>query len=322
MTFLAFGAAITLAAFLLANGLFSLAVAIVAPTVIHRLPSDRLQARARVLLSLRLLPAAAAAVAAGLVLPAYLMLEPADTGERVTVSLALLAAAAVAILLHGLVRGARALWATARLVGGWQQESEPATRSSSAVPVYRVRDPFPVFAVVGWRRPRMYVSGRVLDALTPAELAAAVAHEDAHLRAADNLKRLLIRSAPDLLVLSGASLAIEEEWGRAAEAIADERASGGDRDVALALAASLVKVARLAPAPTAGLPVSALHDGGDLEARVRRLVAGDDLPRHGATGGAKGALIAAAVATAGIAGAVYALPAVHALIEVAARLLR
>jgi Zn-dependent protease with chaperone function len=298
-------------------------VAAVAPTVLDRLRSTRLHLRAHALLGLRLLPAsAAAAVAAGLVLPAYLMLEPADAGERVTLPLAVFAMAALATLLHGAARGARALRATARLVRGWHGEAEPVAPSGRSVPMYRVRAADPVFSVVGFRRPRMYVSARVLDVLTPAELAAAVAHERAHLASGDNLKRLLMRSAPDLLVLSRVSRAIEEEWGRAAEAIADERASRGNRDAALALAAGLLKVARFAPAPAAGLPVSALHDGSDVDVRVRRLVAYAGGGGEAVTGrGWAAGICSAVMAAAGITLALQALPAVHALIEVAARLL-
>ena len=254
--FLIFGVAITLASFLLANALVSLAVAAVAPAVIPRLPSDRLRLRTRVLLGLRLLPAAAAAtVAAGLVVPAYLLLEPADSGERVTVPLALLASAALAILLHGVARGAarsrRHRAARARVAGGsGAGHAARLPRARLPCPRRRCRSS-PWWA--GAAR-ACYVSARVLHALTPAELAAAVAHERAHVGAADNLKRLLIRSTPDLLVLSRASRALDEEWGHAAEAIADERATGGDRHMALALAAGLVKVARLGPRPPPGYP--------------------------------------------------------------------
>lgn len=321
--FLAFGAAIVLGAFLVVNALVSLAVAALAPSILRALSSTPARDRARVLLGLRLLPASAAAIAAvGLVVPAYLLFEPADAGERVTWPLAVLAVAALAIVLRGLLRGLRALWATAALVQRWMGEAEAVTLPRSPVPVFRIRDALPVFSVVGLRRPRMYVSARVLDALTPDELAAAVAHEQAHLGAADNLKRLLMRSCPDLLVLSRASRAIEAEWGHAAEAAADDQASRGRRETALSLAAGLVKVARLAPSSAAGLPVSALHDGGDVEARVKRLL--DGVPADdGSTRGGTGARIAGVtLASLGLAVVGYGLPAVHGLIEVAARLLR
>ena len=213
-------------------------------------------------------------MAIGLVLPAYLLFEPAQAGERITLPLALLAAAAP---------GRR----SPRASGAASARSRPPSRSSagggprrkrsrcpfSPVPVYRVRDAFPVFTVVGLRRPSLYVSDRVLEALDPDEIAAAVAHERGHLEARDNVKRLLLRACPDLVAFSPLSRTLEQEWAQAAEALADESASRGGRATALALAAGLVKVARLVPAPADGLPVSALHDGGDVAARVRHLVA-------------------------------------------------
>ena len=119
------------------------------------------------------------------------------------------------------------------------------------------------------------------------------------------------------------SRAIEQEWSHASEARADELASGGWRETALALAAGLVKVARLAPAAAGGLPVSALHDGGDVDVRVRRLVAvaadTSAVPTAAGTMALRaGVVLGAASLTLGS----QAWPAVHGLIEVAARLLR
>jgi hypothetical protein len=322
--FYAFGAAIVLATFFVVNAAVSVALMVLAPAIVGALAAARAQTRARALLSMRLVPsAAAAAVAWGLVLPAYARFEPPQAGERVTLPLALLAAAALAVVLHGLLRGARALSSTSALLRDWMAQAEPVAMPLSSVPVYRVRDAPSVFAVVGVRRPRMYVSDRVLEALAPAELAAAVAHERAHLEAADNVKRLLLRSCPDLVGLSPVSRAIEQEWARASEALADERASRGCRETALALAAGLVKVARLAPAAAGGLPVSTLHDGGDVDVRVRRLVAVAEGMTAGPAAGGKIVMRSGVVLGAvGLTLASQAWPAVHGLIEVAARLLR
>jgi Zn-dependent protease with chaperone function len=322
--FYGFGAAIVLATFLVVNAAVSVALMVLAPSIVGALAAARAQTRARALLWMRLVPsAAAAAVAMGLVLPAYLRFEPAQAGERVTLPLALLAAAALMVVLHGLLRGARALASTSALLRGWLARAEPVAMPLSPIPVYRVRDARAVFAVVGMHRPRMYVSDRVLEALAPAELAAAVAHECAHLEAADNVKRLLLRSCPDLVGLTPVSRAIEQEWARASEARADERASRGCRETALALAAGLIKVARLAPAAAGGLPVSGLHDGGDVDVRVRRLVAPAEDPTAGPAAGGKIVMRAALVlGVVGLTLASQAWPAVHRLIEVAARLLR
>jgi hypothetical protein len=76
------------------------------------------------------------------------------------------------------------------------------------------------------------------------------------------------------------------------------------------------------PARAEGLPVSALHDGGDVAARVRQLVA-DPVPSASpAPRKAMGTVAAAAWAAVALTLAAQTLPAVHELIEVAARLLR
>ena len=321
MMFAAFGIAIALSAFLAVNVVLSIAVSLAADKVLHALAAASLPVRGRVLLALRLLPAAAAVlVAGGLVLPSSVLLEPADAGERVSLPRAALAASALAVLAAALVRGARSLAATARLVRAWEMGAEPVAVPGCSIPVSRVQDAEPVFALVGWRRPRIYVSSTVLDALTPAEIAAAVDHERAHLGAGDNVKRLLLCGAPDVLRFSSSSRALEAAWGRTAEALADNRATAGRPQAALALAASLVKVARLSPAAATGLPVSALHDGGDVEARVRRLVgsaAEDARPASGRPAAIAGLVAAGAV----LAAASQSLPAVHGAIEAAVRLL-
>jgi hypothetical protein len=82
-----------------------------------------------------------------------------------------------------------------------------------------------------------------------------------------------------------------------------------------------VKVARLVPASPEGLPVSALHDGGDVAARVRHLVADPCPTEDAAPGTAMRILTGAILAALGLAAAAQAWPAVHEMIEVAARLL-
>src|SRR5262249_4310118 len=161
----------------------------------------------------------------------------------------------------------------------------------------------------------------VLDALDGAELAAALAHERAHLRARDNLKRLLLRACPDVLGWTRAGRALERDWARAAEREADARVAA--TGAAVDLAASIVKVARLVPPGARLLPLSALHDGGDVAARVRALTS--DAAGRRATNGPLGRARAGALAlglVASLAAASQAWPAVHRLIESAALLLR
>jgi Zn-dependent protease with chaperone function len=319
-----FGTAIVLAAFLLLNVLASLVGASLATAALAR--RARPARRARAMLVLRLLPTIASLGAVALlIVPGYVVFEPPDAGESVTMSLGALAAAAAVVLVAGAARGLRSVRATSVLVRRWRREGEPISLPGSPVPAYRVRDAFPVFAVVGMWRARIYVAAQVLDALGPAELEAALAHERAHLRARDNLKRLVLRSCPDMLAWTGVGRALEREWARAAEAAADAEAAGADPTAAADLAAGIVKIARLLPAGAQALAVSALHDGGDVAARVRALVsaerAGEREDAAASQGGAARACGFGLVLAASLA-ATQAWPAVHRLIEAAARLLR
>jgi Zn-dependent protease with chaperone function len=151
-----------------------------------------------------------------------------------------------------------------------------------ALPIYEIDSATPMMALVGIVRPRLFITRGVLDALTSEELGAAVAHELGHWRAADNLKRLAMRAAPDLLMASPTSRLVERRWAAAAEHDADQRAADASdvperRRVRCALASALVKVARLIPPPTPTRdPISTLVDGGDIESRVHSLL--DDAP--------------------------------------------
>jgi Zn-dependent protease with chaperone function len=58
----------------------------------------------------------------------------------------------------------------------------------------------------------------VLEALNEEELSACVAHEIGHWRALDNLKRLAMRAAPDLLFATDARAL--ERWAAASEQVA------------------------------------------------------------------------------------------------------
>ena len=229
------------------------------------------RARARLLFALRLAPTVLGAGAALLVFtPAWLALESRRTQE--VPGLALVAAAALAsgLAALGIVRGGRAAWRAWRTARAWERDAERVAVPGTPLSVSRIDDPFPVVALAGIVSPRIYVARQVLHACDDSELAAVVRHEEAHLRARDNARILLMRSCGDLLALVPAGRAIEREWAAAAEAAADESASPSP-DAALDLASALVKVARLAgPAPLLA-PVSAFFETGAIAARVERL---------------------------------------------------
>jgi len=131
----------------------------------------------------------------------------------------------------------------------------------------------PLVALLGLVRPRLVISRPVLRALSAEQLAAALRHEYVHGKSRDNLKRLAVLLSPDLVPFAGGFRALERAWARFAEWAADDRAVAGDPRLSLSLAAALVRVARIsAGAPSSCLVSTLLANGGDLPARVDRLL--------------------------------------------------
>jgi Zn-dependent protease with chaperone function len=241
--------------------------------------------RARVLFALRLLPSAVSLLALfALFVPAYVAHEPRGRAETVGLPLLALATLAGLVLVSAALRALRAWSATRRLARAWAQDAEPTSLTFAGRPACRMTHPFPVVAVLGVRRPRLYVASQVLSELRGPELAAVLDHERAHLAARDNLRHWLVRACPDFLAWTPAGGRLDRAWLAAAEEAADERATRGGAEAALVLAEALVRVARLAPdSCPALLPALALHNGDDLARRIRRLadapVAQTDPPR-------------------------------------------
>ena len=126
--------------------------------------------------------------------------------------------------------------------------------------------------MAGILHPRILVSPEIVAALTPEQLTAALRHEHAHQLAGDNFKRLCLVMAPGVLPFHSGFQTLERAWARFAEWAADDYAASGDPLHSTALAAALVRVARMAPA-SASLLVTTLIDGeSDLAVRVDRLL--------------------------------------------------
>jgi Zn-dependent protease with chaperone function len=246
-------------------------------------------------LALRLAPSAAAVVAAGaFIVPGFVLYEPANAAERLGLGVLLLAAAGSLLAGSAARRSVLAWRATRRLVARWHRTARPLARPCSQTPAFRIADPYPIVAVVGVLRPRLYLARSVLRALTPAELSAVLEHEAAHVAARDNLKRWLLACAPTFGWRETAQR-LETAWEQAAEQDADRGSRG-----ALELASALVKTARLAPAgPHLGIPAVAFHGGGDVARRIRVLVEGAQLAPPGRNG-IRTALVAAVFAGAAL----------------------
>ncbi|MDQ5836408.1 MAG: M48 family metalloprotease [Acidobacteriota bacterium] len=257
--------------------------------------------RARTLFTLRALPPALAALFVfALVLPAYVLNEPAHTSETVGMKLLLLAAASAAGVLLALRRVAATWLATRRLARGWMSQAEPVEVRGVSIPAYRIRHRFPVVAVVGALRPRLFVAAQVFDALAEEELAAALAHERRHVEARDNLKRALLRAGQDALLFFPFGRSLTRAWQRESELAADEFAASRGPASALNLASTIIKISRLIPAgERPSLPACAHLLGADedgLSRRVLRLLqlASPDGRAHSAPGSSARALPAPA----------------------------
>ncbi len=242
----------------------------------RRPPADA-AAFARALYRLRALPALGAVTTAlGLILPAFLAFEPRGTDEELGWPLAALASAGALLALAGGVRIALAWRATRRLARDLARESRAMELAGAPAPAFVCEHDFPAVALVGVRRPRLFVARRALEVLEPAELQVVLAHEAGHLAARDHLKTLLLRACPDPLALLPLGARMTRAYTRASEMAADDHACDGRAERALELASALVKLGRLAPAaPLAPLAVSHF-DGADREGlaeRVERLLA-------------------------------------------------
>ena len=271
--FLLHGTTLALAWFLVFNGVVTAAAALLSV----RLARRERPASPEHWLALRLAPAVLSIAFVAIVfLPSYWRFEPRENVEGFDLTLTTLAVLAISVIASAVARGVAAWRSAARRTEQWMRVSRPLTLAGTAMPVFAVDADAPVMALVGVLRPRLLITRPVLDALTDEELGAGVAHELGHWRAWDNLKRLAMRAAPDMWFATGAARCLERRWAAASEHAADRSAGGSERE-RCALASALVKVARLTP-PQVRIegPISALVDGGDITARVRRLL--DDSP--------------------------------------------
>ena len=258
--------------------------------------------RATLLRHARLAPLTGGLVFVALVQLAFWVFEPANQRESSGIVLPILAAAGLWIVGSVAGRAWRGVRATRALTTAWRASlAQPAQVPGWSGEAWAIESAFPVVAVTGVRRARLFVSRAVLASCTREELAVIAAHERAHLVAHDNRSRLLFLLAPGA---GGAAAYLERSWNDAAEEIADLQARAAGDGVTLARA--LVKVARLAPGPVpTPCLASALIGGDTLEQRVRRLVA----PAQPA--GRSLRAVAALLALPAVAVALAALPAVY-----------
>jgi hypothetical protein len=271
------GICLALAALLTFNAVVSL-VAVMLWRSIRRFTNGWSAAtRANLLFALRLFPPASAlASVLALLIPSYIEYEPRMSGEVVSLKLALIALLSVAGLALALWRGFMAWYVTRRLVSDWLRHAEPVTVRSVPIPAYRVKHRFPIVAVVGAFRPRLFIAAQVFDTLSDEEMRAVMVHETGHLVAHDNFKRTLLRACRDVLMMVPCGRSLDREWAENAEEAADEHAARTCGAIgALDLARAMIKVSRAVPVGvTPTMPAGAFLltvAGGDVVRRVRRL---------------------------------------------------
>jgi Zn-dependent protease with chaperone function len=268
---------LTLSALLAINALASALAGVVWRALAPRVRGWEAAGRARLLFALRVSPpAVAAALAFTLVVPAYLLHEPTDSGESVGFKLFILACVSAAGVLLACWRVARTLVSTRRLARDWMRHAEPFEVEGVGVPTFRMRHRFPVIAVIGVLRPRLFVASQVFDALTQGELAAALAHERGHVEGRDNLKRALLQAGEDALLHAPLGRSLRRAWQGDSEMAADEFAASAGPAAALDLASAIVKISKLIPRGVRpSLPAGAhlLGEGEDgTSRRVRNLL--------------------------------------------------
>lgn len=235
--------------------------------------------RAEILFVMRIGPPAIAIVAiAAFMIPSYLTYEPYATEETVSFKLGALATISAAGVGLAIWRGLRSWLATRSLLKQWLRASIPIQLDAITVPTFVLQHSFPIIAVVGAIRPRLFIARHVLDSLTREELAAAIAHEYGHLAAQDNFKRSVMRISRAALLLIPCGRWLDRAWSEASESAADEHAAQRSSQVALNLASALVRIARMIPkgqrqtlpAAVSGFLVG--QDAPGVKVRVSRLV--------------------------------------------------
>jgi Zn-dependent protease with chaperone function len=321
------GICLALAAFLTLNAVASMAASFAWRTMNRMIGRWSARSRAEILFALRLAPPALALIFISLFfLPAYVGYEPRATSEVVSIKLAafaLLSAFGVAFAIN---RACRSYLATRALRRQWLAVATEIRLPGIDVPAFRIAHSFPIIAVIGTIRPRLFIANQVLQSLSAEELAAAIAHECGHLAARDNLKRGLLGACRDALMIAPFGRSLDRAWAETAEAAADEHAAQTSPAVALNLASALVRIARMIPVGIhAELPLAAFLVGDEtrgVKARVRRLLElassnGEMQPRQFAFGRIIPLLALALLITVGVALATNSsiLLEVHSIVE-------
>jgi beta-lactamase regulating signal transducer with metallopeptidase domain len=272
------GISLVLASLLTINALASVATAACWRFIERPLQTRSARTRAEILFAMRVGPPALAFISVALFLvPSYVVYEPYASGEVVSKKLATLAILSAIGVGFALWRALRSWFATRSLRREWLRNAVQIRVGGLSIPTFLIANSFPIVAVVGTLRPRLFIAERVLAILNEEELTAAIAHEYGHLSAHDNFKRSLLRVCRDVLMIVPCGRSLDRAWAEAAEGAADEQAAQQNAETALNLASTLVKIAKMVPVGArAAVPMAAFLVGVEetrgVKARVRRLL--------------------------------------------------
>ena len=240
--------------------------------------ADRLSPRvaARLLLFLRVFPAAIALVAVfGVCAPSYVRFETNLPSEQVGILCLAIALLGAVVWALALSRGLHAIVSSVRFSRACLALGESVHVQDQPSPMLVIPGSNAFFAQAGILRSQVMISQNLMAEFSSDELAAALQHECAHWISRDNLKRLLFAFLPDVFPLWSGFRAIERSWAKFAERAADDFVSAQGQNHAVSLASALVRLARMgqvrSPMPTP-LATSPLGGTDDLSGRVHRLL--------------------------------------------------
>jgi Zn-dependent protease with chaperone function len=263
-----------LASFFLVHLFTALIIALATPLAIRSAQKLAPRIASRLLLTLRLFPFGLAfVVVLGLCVPSYLWFEPKVVAESVGFACLFLAVLGGVICGTAITRAGRAAVRSILLMRRCQRSGHRVHLATGNLTAWVVDGSTPFLTLAGIVRPRLVISRSIVDALSQEELSVVLSHERAHRTSRDNLKRLCIFLAPWMMPFWNGFRELERAWIRFAEYAADEAAVAGDPGRSLALASSLVQVARLGTASRlSSSAIAFLDDASDLSARVDRLL--------------------------------------------------
>jgi len=267
---------LSLAAFFLVHLAVGLMVLAITPAAVRKAGRIAPRSATRWLLALRLAPLGCSVfVVAAFCVPSYLWLEPETAVEQVGFVCLGSALLGLAVWCVSIARVVRAAARSLRYIARCRRAGISTELEGDPSPVWIMEGATGSLMLAGIVRPRLFISRRVITALSADQLQAAVRHESAHRVSRDNLKRLLMLLAPGVLPCFRGFESLEAHWARYTEWAADDSAVDGDSGRSLSLAAALVRVARLTPASyPSPVIASMLDEGRDLAARVDRLLRG------------------------------------------------